>query len=151
MNAYFYIFQSLPQVEPRLVCVTKTKSTTLIIEAYESGQKHFGENYVNELNEKANSDDILDKCKDIKWHFIGHLQSNKVNKVLSSPGLFMIETIHSKKIAETVNKQWPKYAKDNECLNVMVQVNTSGEDGIGIIYLRYVLPYNIIKKIYSFS
>lgn len=57
------------------------------------------------------------------------MQTNKVNKLLGSPGLFMVETIHSEKIADTVNKQWPKYRKDEEKLKVMVQVNTSAEDG----------------------
>ncbi|XP_077284555.1 pyridoxal phosphate homeostasis protein [Arctopsyche grandis] len=120
--------KSLPQIEPRLVCVSKTKPTPMLIEAYEAGQRHFGENYANELNEKASSADILEKCKDIKWHFIGHLQTNKINKVLSCPGLFMVETIHSIKLAENINKQWPKFNIDERQLNVMVQINTSGED-----------------------
>lgn len=110
----------------------------MIIQAYEAGQRHFGENYANELNEKANSSDILDKCKEIQWHFIGHLQSNKINKVLGSPGLFMLETVHSIKLAENINKQWPKYCGDKGNLNVMVQINTSGEDGKFILCIIFV-------------
>ncbi|GBP05769.1 Pyridoxal phosphate homeostasis protein [Eumeta japonica] len=120
--------KELPQVAPKLVAVSKTKPVAMIVKAYEYGQRHFGENYVNELAEKANSPELLDKCKDIKWHFIGHLQTNKINKLLGSPGLHMIETIHSDNLANNINKQWPKYRKNDENLKVMVQINTSGED-----------------------
>ncbi|GJD08433.1 Proline synthase co-transcribed bacterial homolog protein [Galdieria sulphuraria] len=57
---------------PRLVAVSKTKPPSLIMEAYDAGHRHFGENYVQELVEKAAA-----LPKDIRWHFIGHLQSNK--------------------------------------------------------------------------
>ncbi|KAL0860805.1 hypothetical protein ABMA27_009349 [Loxostege sticticalis] len=120
--------KDLPQVAPRLVAVSKIKPAALIIQAYEGGQRHFGENYVNELAEKACDPQILEKCKEIKWHFIGHLQTNKINKLLGSPGLFMVETIDSEKLADNVNKQWVKYRKDEEKLKIMVQVNTSGEE-----------------------
>lgn len=85
------------------MAVSKTKPVEAILEAYEEGQRHFGENYVQELQEKANNQLILEKCKDIKWHFIGHLQSNKVKKVVQLPNLYMIETIDNKKIAEAVS------------------------------------------------
>ncbi|KAK0183224.1 hypothetical protein PV327_001285 [Microctonus hyperodae] len=111
---------------PRLVAVSKTKPPNLIIDAYENGQQHFGENYVNELVDKANHPDI--KIKDIKWHFIGHLQRNKVNKVLAIPNLFMVETVDTEKLASTVDSAWQKYRKqDDSQLKIMVQVNTSGE------------------------
>ncbi|KAF9814369.1 hypothetical protein SFRURICE_014118, partial [Spodoptera frugiperda] len=102
---------SLPQIAPRLVAVSKIKPAALIVEAYEHGQRHFGENYVNELAEKASDPLILEKCKDIKWHFIGHLQTNKINKLLGSPNLYIVETVHSEKLADNLNKQWPKYRK----------------------------------------
>lgn len=120
--------QDLPQIYPRLVCVSKTKPVPMVIEAYEAGQRHFGENYANELHEKANNTEILAKCEDIKWHYIGHLQTNKINKVLGSPGIYIVETVHCTKLADNLNKQWPKYSKDGEQLNVMIQINTSGED-----------------------
>lgn len=115
------------------MAVTKTKPVELIIQAYEAGQRHFGENYVQELEEKSHHPLILEKCKDIKWHFIGHLQTNKINKVLSTPNLYMIETVHSEKLASNLNKNWPKFGPPESKLNVMVQVNTSGEDGLSII------------------
>lgn len=66
---------------PTLVAVSKTKPAELILEAYETGQRDFGENYVQELKEKGASAVILEKCKEIRWHFIGHLQRSNVNKV----------------------------------------------------------------------
>ncbi|XP_068625591.1 pyridoxal phosphate homeostasis protein [Battus philenor] len=120
--------KDLPQVIPRLVAVSKIKPASLVVQAYEAGQKHFGENYVNELADKASDPLILDKCKEIKWHFIGHLQTNKINKLLGSPGLFMVQTVDSEKLADNLNKQWVKYRKDDEKLKVMVQINTSGEE-----------------------
>ncbi|XP_076184102.1 pyridoxal phosphate homeostasis protein [Ptiloglossa arizonensis] len=114
--------------EPRLVAVSKFKPPELIIEAYEAGQRYFGENYVNELVQKGNHPDILAKCEQIRWHFIGHLQRNKVNKLLSVPNLYIIETIDNEKIASALNTSWPKFKKCNESkLKVMVQVNTSKE------------------------
>lgn len=119
--------KDLPQITPRLVAVSKIKPVPLIIEAYEAGQQHFGENYVNELVEKANDPQLIEKCKEIKWHFIGHLQSNKVNKLFDVPNLFMVETIDSKRLADHLNKQWDKFIKDKGKLKVMIQVNTSAE------------------------
>lgn len=127
-------FQDLPQIVPRLVAVSKIKPASLIIQAYEAGQRHFGENYVNELSEKANDPQILEKCKDIKWHFIGHLQTNKINKLLGSPGLFIVETVDSDKLADNLNKQWGKIRKEEAKLNIMVQINTSGEEGKSFIF-----------------
>lgn len=115
---------------PRLVAVSKIKPVSMIVDAYEAGQRHFGENYVNELAEKASDPLILEKCKDIKWHFIGHLQTNKINKLLGSPNLYIVETVHSEKLADNLNKQWPKHRNSEEKLPVMVQVNTSAEEGI---------------------
>lgn len=113
----------------QLVAVSKTKPIEAILEAYEEGQRHFGENYVQELQDKANDKVILDKCKDIKWHFIGHLQSNKVNRVVKLPNLYMIETIDNKKMAEAVNSSWEKNRlNESGKLKVLIQVNTSGEE-----------------------
>ncbi len=64
-----------------LVAVSKTKPVELILEAYEAGQRDFGENYVRELKDKGVDPLILEKCKDIRWHYIGHLQQSNVNKV----------------------------------------------------------------------
>ncbi|XP_055518312.1 pyridoxal phosphate homeostasis protein [Leucoraja erinacea] len=119
--------RGLPAVAPRLVAVGKTKPASLLIEAYHHGQRHFGENYVQELVEKASDSQILSLCPEIKWHFIGHLQKNNVNKLMAIPNLFMIETIDSIKLADKVNVSWQKKQAAGR-LKVMVQVNTSEED-----------------------
>lgn len=54
----------------------------MIIDAYSAGQRHFGENYVKELWEKSTNELIDKHCPEIRWHFIGHLQSSAVNKVI---------------------------------------------------------------------
>ncbi len=66
-------------MQPRLVAVSKTKPVELLKEAYDAGQRDFGENYVQELSDKAPQ--LPD---DIRWHFIGHLQSNKVKSLLGA-------------------------------------------------------------------
>lgn len=114
--------------EPQLVAVGKLHSSESIVAAYEAGQRHFGENYVNELLEKATNPLILEKCEDIKWHFIGNLQRNKVNKILTAPNLHVIETVDNEKLANALNNSWPKLRRNEDSqLNVMVQVNTSQE------------------------
>ncbi|XP_032794388.1 pyridoxal phosphate homeostasis protein [Daphnia magna] len=112
---------------PRLVAVSKTKPAIDVIEAYHAGQRHFGENYIQELAEKSADSKILEKCPEICWHFIGHLQRNKVNKILSVQNLYMIETVDSLKLASALNTSWIKLEK-TEKLKIMVQVNTSGEE-----------------------
>ncbi|XP_060106934.1 pyridoxal phosphate homeostasis protein [Heteronotia binoei] len=119
--------QCLPAVQPRLVAVSKTKPAEMVIEAYKHGQRSFGENYVQELLEKASDSKILSSCPEIKWHFIGHLQKSNVNKLIAVPNLFMLETVDSVKLADRVNSSWQKKGS-SEKLKIMVQVNTSGED-----------------------
>lgn len=117
--------------KPLLVAVSKTKPVELILDGYSIGQRDFGENYVQELIEKANDPRILDQCKDIRWHFIGHLQSNKINKIVNLPNLHMIQTVHNAKLAEGLNKAWEKVKAEkpeSQQLNVLIQINTSGED-----------------------
>ncbi|XP_034617846.1 pyridoxal phosphate homeostasis protein [Trachemys scripta elegans] len=119
--------QGLPAVQPRLVAVSKTKPADMVIEAYNQGQRSFGENYVQELLEKASDSKILSSCPEIKWHFIGHLQRNNVNKLIAVPNLFMVETVDSVKLADKVNSSWQKKGSPQR-LKIMVQVKTSGED-----------------------
>ncbi|KAH9383737.1 pyridoxal phosphate homeostasis protein [Haemaphysalis longicornis] len=118
--------KELPGPIPRLVAVSKTKPKELVIAAYNEGQRHFGENYIQELLEKANSAEILRDCPDIRWHFIGRLQSNKVAKLPKIPNLFMVETLESQKTAAALNSSWAAHSLPP--LGVMVQVNTSGEE-----------------------
>lgn len=84
---------------------------------------------MQELDDKASNELIVEKCKDIRWHFIGHLQNNKVTKLLAIPNLYMIETVDSEKLATNINKKWKDYGPLNTKLKIMLQVNTSGEEG----------------------
>lgn len=131
------------ELSPRLVAVSKLKPIASIIEAYECGQRYFGENYIQELETKSNSDEIITQCPEIKFHFIGHLQSNKVNKLLNVKNLHMIETIDSEKLADLINKAIERHRQESseppifgdefgksrsDRLRVLIQVNTSGEE-----------------------
>ncbi len=86
-----------------LVAVSKTKPLPLLEEAYAAGQRHFGENRVQELVEKYNA-----LPKDIHWHMIGHLQSKKVKSI--APFVYLIHGVDSFKLLEEINKQ----AKNND-------------------------------------
>jgi len=107
--------------QPRLVAVSKTKPVDMLREAYDAGHRCFGENYVQEIVDKAPA--LPD---DIQWHFIGHLQSNKVKQLLGGvQNLAMLETVDSIKLANKLDAQVE--ALQRAPLSVMVQVNTSGE------------------------
>ncbi|KPI87129.1 putative alanine racemase [Leptomonas seymouri] len=106
-----------------LVAVSKTKSPACVLGLYQLGQRVFGENYVQELTEKSQ-----ELPSDILWHFVGHLQSNKVKELLEGvPGLGVIQTIDSEKLALKVNDGCAKY-RGGRPLEVYIQVNTSGEE-----------------------
>lgn len=94
----------------------------MIKEVYDLGHRDFGENYVQELCEKY---PILPE--DIKWHMIGHLQSNKCKPLIETcRNLYMVEGVDSIKLADKLNKLCEEYRKDSP-LNILVQVNTSKE------------------------
>ena len=84
---------------PQLIAVSKTKPPHLLQEAYAAGQRAFGENYVVELAEKAPQ-----LSGDIRWHFIGHLQSNKCKVLAKVPNLYMVESVDNEKLATALNK-----------------------------------------------
>merc|ERR1719189_2473642 len=96
----------------------------MLIEAYQAGHRDFGENYVQELVEKSQDQEMLTKCPEIRWHFIGNCQTNKVKTLLSCPNLSVIETVTSSKLATKINNQ---LATTERTVGVFVQVNTSGE------------------------
>ena len=101
-----------------LVAVSKTKTVEDIMNAYNSGQRLFGENRVQELTEK------YDKLpKDIKWNMIGHLQSNKVKYIASFVDL--IHSLDSVKLASEINKQG---GKNNRVINCLIQIKISKDE-----------------------
>lgn len=107
----------------RLVAVSKLKPCELLQAVYDEGHRHFGENYVKELCEKAPQ-----MPPDMKWHFIGHLQSNKCGALIKGvPSLYMVETVDKVKLANKLNNACINAGR-SEKLKVLVQVNTSGEE-----------------------
>ena len=107
----------------RLVAVSKIKPVELLRAVYDQGHRHFGENYVKEICEKAPQ-----MPDDTNWHFIGHLQSNKCNALVKGvPSLYIVETVDTVKLANKLNNACENAGR-KEKLKVMIQVNTSGED-----------------------
>ena len=100
-----------------LVAVSKTKTTDFILEAYEAGQKVFGENKVQEMTEKAN---LLPR--DIEWHMIGHLQTNKVKEI--APFISLIHSVDSEKLIKEINK---RAGQNNRKINCLLQVHIAEE------------------------
>lgn len=101
-----------------LVAVSKIQPTQAIQALYNLGQRDFGENYVQELVHKYEQ-----LPKDINWHFIGHLQSNKVKYI--APFVHLIQGVDSEKILQEINKQ---AAKNNRVINCLLQVHIAAEE-----------------------
>jgi pyridoxal phosphate enzyme (YggS family) len=106
-NLQFFL-QNLPP-DCQLIAVSKTKPAEAIQEAYDAGQRVFGENKVQELVPKSEA-----LPKDIQWHLIGHLQSNKVKYI--APFVHLIHSIDSFRLLEEVNKQAVKADRTIACL-----------------------------------
>uniref|UniRef100_A0A453GMR9 Pyridoxal phosphate homeostasis protein n=4 Tax=Triticinae TaxID=1648030 RepID=A0A453GMR9_AEGTS len=106
----------------RVVAIGKTKPVSLLRQLYDAGHRSFGENYVQEFVTKAPQ-----LPEDIRWHFVGHLQSNKVKSLVAAvPNLDMVEGVGNEKIANHLDRAVVSLGR--EPLKVMVQVNTSGEE-----------------------
>jgi pyridoxal phosphate enzyme (YggS family) len=108
---------SLPE-NCRLIAVSKTQPTSKILEAYEVGHRDFGENKVQELTQKFEA-----LPKNIKWHMIGHLQSNKVKFI--APFVHMIHAVDSFKLLQEIDKQGQKV---NRIINCFLQVHIADEE-----------------------
>ena len=110
--------QKLQGTNCKLIAVTKTKPVATIMEAYNTGFKRFGENRVQELKDKYHS-----LPRDIEWHMIGHLQTNKVKII--APFVSMIHAVDSLKLAAEINKQAGKNHRTIACL---LQVHIAREE-----------------------
>lgn len=104
-----------------VVAVSKTHPTEAILNATHCGIENFGENYVQELKAKKEEIEQLGVSQP-KWHFIGHLQTNKVKYIV--PFVSLIHSVDSSHLAEEIHKQAKKVGR---IVNILVQVNTSGE------------------------
>ena len=110
------VLSSLPK-KVTLVAVSKTKPNSLILEAYHAGQKIFGENKVQELVQKAE-----ELPKDIVWHMIGHLQTNKVKSI--APFVALIHGVDSIKLLKEINK---RAEQNNRVIDCLLQVHIATE------------------------
>lgn len=115
---YFDIVKELNEKNITLVAVSKTKPVEAIKELYDLGHRDFGENYVQELVEKEQR-----LPKDIRWHFIGHLQSNKVKYI--APFVHLIHGIDSFKLLKETDKQAKKI---DRTIDVLLQVHIAEEE-----------------------
>jgi PLP dependent protein len=115
---YTAIKEVLEKQQATLVAVSKTKPAEDIQALYNLGQRHFGENYVQELVSKEEA-----LPKDIYWHFIGHLQSNKVKYI--APFVHLIHGVDSASLLKEINKQ---AGKINRSINCLLQVHIAREE-----------------------
>lgn len=118
MNTYKNILAACSQSGAELVAVSKTKPVEQIMELYDEGQRVFGENKVQELVEKQAA-----MPKDIKWHLIGHLQTNKVKYI--APFVDLIHAVDSLKLLKEINKQ---ALKNDRIIDILVQIKIAKEE-----------------------
>ena len=104
--------------EVTLIAVSKTKPVSMLLEAYDLGVRVFGENKVQELNEK-----YLQLPSDIEWHLIGHLQRNKVKQIIGKARL--IHSVDSIRLAEAIEAE---AAKKDITVDILIEVNVAEED-----------------------
>ena len=126
------LYNSIPK-NINLVAVTKTKTNDDIMNAYNSGQRLFGENKVQELTNKYN-----DLPKDIKWNMIGHLQTNKVKYIASF--IDLIHSLDSIKLAKEINKQGEK---NNRAIDCLIQIKISSDES------KYGIGFDDFDKLYN--
>lgn len=112
------ILSELKEHNAALVAVSKKKSVDEILQVYKEGHTIFGENYVQELKEKHEA-----LPKDIQWHFIGHLQTNKVKVI--APFVSLIQSVDSLKLLKEINKE---AEKNNRIINCLLQIHIAREE-----------------------
>ena len=117
-EAYKQLNDELRLIRITLVAVSKTKPVEDIQELYDLGHRDFGENYVQELVEKAEQ-----LPNDIRWHFIGHLQTNKVKSI--APFVYLLHGVDSLKLLKEIDKQAEKHSRVIHCL---LQVHIAQEE-----------------------
>ncbi|MCQ2974810.1 MAG: YggS family pyridoxal phosphate-dependent enzyme [Bacteroidales bacterium] len=117
LNNFYNIKNTIPN-DVLLLAVSKTKPEQDILNLYQIGQRDFGENKVQELTSKYNN-----LPKDINWHMIGHLQTNKVKYIV--PFIFMIHSVDSYKLLIEINKH---AEKNNRIINCLLQLKVANEE-----------------------
>lgn len=117
-ETYYSLRDELAAKQVALVAVSKTKSVSEIMELYNLGHRDFGENYVQELTAKA-----AELPADIRWHYIGHLQTNKVKLII--PFVQLIQGVDSLKLLKEIDKQ---AGKAGRVVNCLLQVHIAQEE-----------------------
>lgn len=123
-----YLHQKLNAIKAelssaKLLIVSKTRPVDDIAMYYDLGHRDFGENRVQELSEKAVA--LKERCPDIRWHMIGHLQSNKINQLFSIPNLYAIHSVHDEELLVKLVKSEARLTKP---VHIFLQFNTSKEE-----------------------
>lgn len=127
-----------------LIAVSKTKPNDMLLEAYNAGQRDFGENYVQELVNKYEQ-----LPKDINWHFIGHLQSNKVKYI--TPFVHLIHGVDSFSLLKEINKH---AQKNNRVIDCLLQIYIAQEEtkfGFDFKEASQILNSNEFKDLKNIS
>jgi len=138
------ILKELESHDATLVAVSKTKPVEAIREVYDFGHKIFGENYVQELADKHEQ-----LTKDIQWHFIGHLQTNKVK--LIAPFVSLIHGVDSLKLLKEINKE---AERNNRVINCLLQIHIAKEEtkfGLSFEEAEELLRSNEINELKNIS
>lgn len=131
-------FQDELPKDVTLVAISKTKSVDDLLEAYEAGQRHFGENKIQEMTEKWEK-----LPKDIKWHMVGHVQRNKVKYM--APYVSLIHAVDSLKLLKEIHKEADK---NGHCIDCLLQIKIAEEDskyGISADEAREILDSEEFK------
>jgi PLP dependent protein len=115
---YKKIISKLNEKNVTLIAVSKSQHINDVYKIYSEGHRDFGENYVQELLQKHEA-----LPKDIRWHFIGHLQSNKVKFI--APFIYMIQSVDSEKLLLEINKQGKR---NNKIINCLLQIYIAKEE-----------------------
>lgn len=126
--------------DAKLIAVTKTKPVEMLMEAYNAGFKRYGENKVQEMEMKHEQ-----MPKDIEWHLIGHLQTNKVKYI--APFVAMIHSVDSLKLLQEINKQ---AAKNNRVIDCLLQLFIAQEEtkfGLSEEEAKELLTSNAFKEL----
>ncbi len=126
--------------EVTLVAVTKTFGFDMVKEAADAGQLDFGENYVQELNEKRNELRNLN----VRWHFIGHLQTNKAKYIAGY--VHLVQTVDNVRIAEEIQKRAQMHSR---IIDILVEVHTTSEATKAGVTPEKTL--DLVKQISSFK
>ena len=136
--------------EVSLIAVSKTKPVSMLQEAYDAGCRDFGENKVQEIMDK------IDRLpSDIRWHMIGHLQTNKVKYIVGK--IFLIHSVDSLHLAEAISKE---AVKQNTTVNILIEVNVAkentkygamAEDTVSLVEKIALLPGICVKGLMTIA